>query len=223
MKLKYCLTCVMPRVFVLQMEDRYDLANAFWRVQEFYESPEFKGKNFTLEEYMRWYAKEYGEGSFSYAKDWSGFNVPSKALNECYEKSTEFLAYDSFMLDVMATCQFLSGDESYYLIGVNPSAKDVIYHEIAHALFSTNHQYADEMHGALFNLDVETKNKLHDVLKEMGYATSVHMDEIQAYLSTGLYKGMHFVNPEQCTPFNEIFERFVNAVSLPYYPVSKSY
>lgn len=70
----------MARVLHVQIKDKYDLAMTFLRAQEWYESPKFHHKLFTLEEYMRWYSKAYGKGAFTYPKDWSGFNVPSAAV-----------------------------------------------------------------------------------------------------------------------------------------------
>ena len=79
-KLGYWLKRILPHVYHLHFEDPYQLAMHFLRAQEFYESPKFADKIFTLVEYMEWYAKEHGNGVFDYMKTWSGFNVPSWAL-----------------------------------------------------------------------------------------------------------------------------------------------
>lgn len=68
------------RVLHVTVKDSWDLAMTFLRMQEWYESPKFHHKHFTLEAYMRWYQKAYGKGTFSYPKDWTGFNVPSTAV-----------------------------------------------------------------------------------------------------------------------------------------------
>lgn len=72
----------MRGVIHVVIPDSWDLAMTFLRMQEWYESPnpKFARKHFTLEEYMRWYQKAYGNGAFTYPKDWTGFNVPSTAV-----------------------------------------------------------------------------------------------------------------------------------------------
>ena len=68
---------IMPRIFQIDFSERETLLKAFIRFQEFYESPEFKDKVFTVEEYAEWYMKAYKKDSFTYFSDWSGCNVPS--------------------------------------------------------------------------------------------------------------------------------------------------
>ena len=48
------------------------------RFQEHYESPEFTGTVFTVGAFRKWYAETYG--AFTYASDWSGFNIPGTVL-----------------------------------------------------------------------------------------------------------------------------------------------
>jgi hypothetical protein len=197
---------------LLETEERYDLAMTFWRAQEFYESPRFQHQVFTQAEYMRWYAKEHGKGSFSYAKDWSGFNVPSSALESCYEHHTERLPYDRFMLHIMKACEFLAGDEPYYLIGANSKSHDVLQHEMAHGLFSTNLQYRAAMHDAWSSLRSDAKACIEIMLEGMGYAPSVWADEGQAYLATGISEKMEqIVTLEDAVPFQNIYANAIKS------------
>ena len=59
---------------------------SFVRMQEFYESPKFKGKYFTLEQYMDYWSKEFGKGSFTYPSVWDGFNIPGKVLSDWWDR-----------------------------------------------------------------------------------------------------------------------------------------
>jgi hypothetical protein len=68
---------VADAIYLLRFETQYEITSSFLRIQEHYESPHFSGRVFTLEEFMDWYAAEYG--AFTYLEDWSGFNVPSTA------------------------------------------------------------------------------------------------------------------------------------------------
>jgi len=69
-------------IFLLRFDTQYELASTFLRIQEHYESSRFRKRVFSLEDYMDWYAAEYG--AFTYFEDWSGFNVPSTALAPFY-------------------------------------------------------------------------------------------------------------------------------------------
>ncbi|OGZ16930.1 MAG: hypothetical protein A3H76_05890 [Candidatus Lloydbacteria bacterium RIFCSPLOWO2_02_FULL_54_12] len=73
-------------VWRLSTRSRKLLAMTFVRMQEYYESgsPRFRGRIFTLGEFKDWYRKE--RGRWSYANDWSGFNVPSYAVHAVYRQ-----------------------------------------------------------------------------------------------------------------------------------------
>jgi hypothetical protein len=51
-------------VYLLRFKTQYELAATFIRVQEHYESSRFYGRIFSLEQFMDWYAKRYG--NFTY-------------------------------------------------------------------------------------------------------------------------------------------------------------
>ena len=65
-------------IYLIESKTRQDLAATFMRVQEYYESPVFGGRTFSVGEFAAWYASEYG--AFTYCQDWSGFNIPSWVL-----------------------------------------------------------------------------------------------------------------------------------------------
>ena len=60
-------------IFLVRFDTQYALASTFLRIQEHYESNRFRNRVFSLEQYMDWYAAEFG--AFTYFEDWSGFNV----------------------------------------------------------------------------------------------------------------------------------------------------
>ena len=101
MEIKYKLTEVKPNVFVVVVKEKYDRAMLFCRVQEYYESPntKFRGKNFSMWDYMKWYASNHN--GFSYADDWSGFNIPFDVLEKCYRNMQKFeTPYDEVMYKI---------------------------------------------------------------------------------------------------------------------------
>jgi hypothetical protein len=75
---------LIPHVYLFTFDSQYDLCMSFVRMQEFYESDsnKFRGKYFTLEKYMDYWSKKFGNGVFTYTKDWNGFNLPGKKLVE---------------------------------------------------------------------------------------------------------------------------------------------
>lgn len=70
-------------IYLVRLPNRYKLASTFMRFQEYYESSKFRGRIFSSEEFMDWYAKQ--KGNSTYFQDWgSGFNIPSCVLTPFY-------------------------------------------------------------------------------------------------------------------------------------------
>lgn len=185
MQIKYQIKEVKPNVFALVVKDRYDRAMLFCRAQEYYESPsaKFRGKNFSIWNYMKWY-HEQNDWGFSYGADWSGFNIPLKIVRECYNKLTKpETPYDKVMDEILFKLKNESNDS--YLIGAKDTKGETFKHEVCHALYHTNKDYKKQMdvytHGLPKTYYVTFKN---NILK-MGYAEKVIDDEIQAYLQYG--------------------------------------
>jgi hypothetical protein len=205
MIIKYKLKEVLPNIFAVIVKDKYDRAMLFCRAQEYYESPstKFRGKEFSIWDYMKWYHEQNGHG-FSYGGDWSGFNIPVAVLKECYTKlnKTE-TPYDKIMDQILSRILPNTG----YVIGCGNTTGITFKHEICHALYHTNKNYKKQM-------DVYTKGlpkKYYDTFKknilEMGYATKVVDDEIQAYIQYG-YDEARFskgVNFKQLKEYNKIY------------------
>jgi hypothetical protein len=188
MKVKYKLKQVYPGIYLCTIEDMYDLAMTFCRVQEFYESPikEIRGKRFTLVELMARYAKR-NEGSFSYPLDWGGFNVPGPVVSDLYDyEIKDHNMYDDIIAYIHDQIVEKQGNTHYYLIGSN-SDKSTIAHECAHALYFLDKEYKKNTKLILNKLYKSVYKKAEKVLFDLGYDKSVIDDELQAYLSTEFY------------------------------------
>jgi hypothetical protein len=188
----YKLTKHLDSVYLVQFEESYDLAMTFLRYQEFYEcaNEDIRGKQFTLLQFMDWYVKEVNEyDSFSYHLDWSGFNIPSTTIQEVRELGIlDMNHYDARMFDIYDDIRRIHGDSDFYLIGTSePTDPEdtTLEHELAHGLYYTNEQYRIEMNENWDTLSTHSKVLLADYLTETGYPEKVHIDEVQAYLSTG--------------------------------------
>lgn len=199
-----------PQVRHLVAPNRYELNATFMRLQEFYESPnpKFRGKAFTHEQYMDWYAysqdkpQDYDTARFSYFEDWSGFNVPGDVV-------CKFFQSDAFWLDMWKKERKLwellaptvsRHGESFYLIGTfaedsgDTSRKDVeeiVAHETAHALWYLSPGYRKTSKERISQMDEGIVHQIYKKLNDIGYAKEVFADELQAYLSTDTYDGVN--------------------------------
>lgn len=189
--INYFLDKVIDQVYHLVIPDHYDMCMVFWRVQEFYESPykEVRNKHITFFEFMDLYSKKKGHGCFTYPIDWGGFNVPNKIIEECYDQSLsyDYNHYDSVIIKTHE--EIKKTDEKYYLIGTTGSDSIALKHELAHAFYYLDPYYKREVNQVLKKIPDKYYKKMVSYLKEIGYATNVIEDEINAYLST---KNGHF-------------------------------
>jgi len=85
-----------------------------------------------------------------------------------------------------------------------------IQHEIAHALFYINPGYKKEMSLLVIEMERKIFDKIEDLLYNMGYDKSVIVDEIQAYMSTGLNPDMGRIRgiKKYTTAFKKRFKEF---------------
>jgi len=136
MSIKIAKSKIAKGIYLLRFKTQYELTATFLRIQEHYESPHFHGRIFSLEQYMDWYAKRYG--NFTYYQDWAGFNVPSTAFQQFYEGKFNPLSEKEKQLLRL----FKDVRERFYVIGIYDSgAKDSLTHELAHALFFVDDSY----------------------------------------------------------------------------------
>jgi hypothetical protein len=213
---------ILPHVYHLRFGKQYDAAMHFIRYQEYYESPKFRKKIFSIAEYMRWYSETYGKGAFTYPKDWTGFNVPSWALKEVRYSANVMLAMDERREDVFMNCIIdaiceKEGDNPFYFIGTSlegekEEGKNLLDHEIAHALYYVSPEYRAPMNQLLTawgdgeKFETKEYTKGLKVLGEMGYHQQTALDEMQAYCATGLCEELEGVIAKSTMrPFRKIF------------------
>lgn len=191
---------VKPYIYCVLIDDDYDRAMLFCRYQEFYESPykKFRGKPFTWMEYMRHYKNAWKKRVFTYPEDWSGYNIPSNILQMAHHMFCGETEYDDIMNDIYFNCAVDSkkknGDRhhDWYLIGASSKDLKTLDHEIAHGLYFTNQDYKKSVNKLIKNIKPTHYEKLKNKLIKMGYVNDKKIinDEIQAFMSTGLYNGL---------------------------------
>lgn len=173
------------RLYELRFDDQHEMCMTFLRYQEFYESPRYVGRKFTLAEYMSWYVKDQNkDGVFSYPQDWGGFNIPVDIIGQVHDMGIDDPNhYDSLMLAVYRTIR--AQCDSAYLIGVTKDAK-LDAHEVTHAMFHIDEEYHENVMSVLTDPTYGViLPKLKSILLNRGYADVTVLDEVNAYVTTG--------------------------------------
>lgn len=218
MKQAFEIIQVKPSIFLFKFKDYYDMAMHFLRYQEYYESssPKFRGKQFEIFDFMRWYSKKYGKDSFTYPKDWGGYNIPSSVISEVYPNITDYNRYDNAMYQAYIQCNLQLGQVTktpkFYIIGAVGNG-ETLKHEVAHGFFYTVPKYKEEMIKLTKELSPPLVKSLKTTLTKMGYTPKVHVDEIQAYMATGLADEFDSKLDKLCVPFIKVFKKYFNLTS----------
>jgi hypothetical protein len=165
---------IADRIYVVRFATQYALAATFLRIQEHYESSRFRGRVFSLEDYMDWYAAQFG--AFTYYEDWTGFNVPSTALDDFYSGRFDPLLRKERQL----LRRFVNLRAPFYVIGLFDDSD--LTHELAHALFFLQPRYRRDVREALRQHDTAGISKR---LAALGYHRRVLEDEVHAYVLAG--------------------------------------
>jgi hypothetical protein len=162
------------------------LTRAFLRPQECFESPEFRGKVFTLDEFKKWYIanspKGKSTGEFTYFTDWNGFNVPGDIIERLFNGEFDPTSEDEeALLNVLEPYR----GRKFYVLGTHAEKKTTsLRHEIAHGLFYTNKDYRREVLAVVDEyVDQEDVIRLHNFFRDSaGYHESVFEDEVHAHV-----------------------------------------
>jgi hypothetical protein len=179
--MKYKIIETSKNIYSVVVNDKYNLAMLFCRVQEFYESPNKKIRNnkFSIWHYYEWYSK-VNSGCFSYPKDWSGFNLPISVALNCYKINKIETPYDDLFVNILNKTNSKNG----YIIGVDKIGTKTYLHELCHGLYYVNKKYKKEMDDITNSLSKKDREKLKNNLIAKGYCLNVVDDEIQAYMAT---------------------------------------
>ena len=180
-------------ILLFTFKTQKELALTFFRVQEYYESPYAKlhGKEFSVFDFLNTMMNEKGE--IDYFAKWCGFNIPGSVINDWVESQQDF---DNLSISHLTHAERnlcveiyknISSKNEFYVIGALEKDSSTIDHEIAHALYSLNDEYRENMENLNRKFRKEFPkiyNSMSSHLKKMQYRSEVIKDEIQAYLSS---------------------------------------
>jgi len=198
-------------IYWAEFEDPYNMNMSFFRFQEFYESPlaDVKGLNVSYLDMMEKYSKNSEKGSFTYASDWGGFNLPSSMIDKVLSNGIkDHNRYDYVILSIHSMIRS-DTDKPYYLLGSARGA-DIGYikHEIAHGLYYTVPKYKAAMLANLNRVDESLLDRVYQEIFTSDYAVDVLEDEAQAYLSTGDESIESFVDKAVLSPFKDTYKKY---------------
>lgn len=143
------------------------------RFVEYYESPEFKGKIFTLGDYLYWYAKTYDD--IDYFEYFVAFNFPAAILTPFRNGLFNPLSKNEAWL---VECLSKISDLDYVIASSENSNR--VEHELLHALVYLFPDYEKMV------LGIVKKFKPIEILQELrylGYSRFVMADEVNSYIA----------------------------------------
>ena len=179
---------------------------SFLRFMEYYESPEFKGKIFTFEDYKHYYRMKHGE--FSYYEDWSGFNLKNEVIEPFQAGLFDPLSKEEkFILSVAPD------SPKFTIIGVSQEFKSDETHELAHSLYYLYPEYRAEITKLITQ---EMIDELNPVILDGEYVEDNLLDEIQAYMVDSVedlfedteYEYLIEKYKPIAEPFKDVFNRY---------------
>lgn len=207
---------IAKNIFHVNFPNQLELTSTFLRFQEHFESPYFRGKVFSLEEFKSWYVRNSPKGretgEFTYYSDWLGFNIPSNMLEPFYQgKFNPLSAREKRLLDLFRKKR----GSIFYIIGTSGASNHTtLKHEIAHGLFYTNPEYKKEVLKILDDIDSNDRKSMKSYLSGRGgYHPSVFVDETHANILSNIQRlrkrGLDVTNLKPISRrLNQVFRRY---------------
>jgi hypothetical protein len=205
--------------YLVNFDDQYQMCMHFLRYQEFYESPgdQFRGKKFTLIDFMEWYSKKFGDGAFTYSVDWGGFNHPGDTIEKVHALGIDDLnKYDVEMLKISNQIRKKTKEKFYIIGSLGKGKNSALNHEISHALYYLDGAYKEEMDALTAKMSKKSREMLFKYLERIGYTKEVFWDENQAYMATGLMENLKKYKSltKATAPFEAVFAKYTKGKLL---------
>lgn len=213
--MQWNLEKVIKKTYRMHFKKQTDMSSVFWRAQEFYESPKYRKKIFTFEEYKNWYSEEWGKGKWTYMTDWCGFNVPASSIAESRQlhNSNDFRDDDKLLFKIYDFIESLEGSKDFYLIGTygnSPETTGTYNHELCHAMWATMPEYRKKAKKLIQSTTTRQKEIMKKELFNDGYRSGVVLDESNAYWSTGIIHEKTRLGKVKTKEFEDLFKQYRN-------------
>ena len=181
---------LLNNIYHVCLDSKLELNSTFLRFQEHYESVEFRGKIFSVDEFKKWYTNNSPNGKrtgkFTYYEDWAGCNLASYVLEPFYDgKFNPLSAKEKKLLDLFPQGQI---EDKFYIIGTYKGGKPgTRKHEIAHGLFYCDAEYNKEVLVILGELPQEHRSEVDNYLASFNkFHPDVWVDETHAFIMNEL-------------------------------------
>lgn len=206
---------IKKNIYHLIFPSKGQPAKTLLRFQEHFESPRFRDKIFSLDEYKKWYIANSPRGKktgrFTYYRDWDGFNIPSNILEPFYKGKFDPLSKEE--KTILRLFKNKRKKKFYIIATFRNSGRYLFKHEVAHGLFYTNPKYKKEVTKILKRIDRKVKRQITNYLTRYGggYNRKVWTDEIHAHVLVDLnYLNKNKVNSSRLLEINKELEKTFN-------------
>jgi len=184
---------IKPQIFVATFHQSYHMNMTFKRYNEGsgHDDSRWRLQAFTIHDFDEFYAKQGADLNNSYAEDWGGFMLSGKEIANVIKTGIPDLnKWDQVMMTIFSMCAVEYPDLNFSLIGASRDVNEVdptlLRHEIAHALYDIEPAYRQKMDRLFNKIPPDLLDRILQILKSWGYCDEHLVDEVQAYLSTGI-------------------------------------
>lgn len=176
----------------LNFDSQQNMNLSFLRPTEYNENYHFKGRVFSLQDYIDWEISI--QNKFDYLSRIQGINMPATVLTLFYNGTfNPTSVMENRLLETVKP--FKSRINDIYLIGTFGRRTRVHRHEEAHGLYYIDQEYKESADKIVSSMKLKDRRKLEKMLEKEYYDSSVWQDEIQAYLVEEEYPSIPQTKP----------------------------
>ena len=206
---------ITPEIYHLKFKDQDAMGLHLLRFSSYYESKNIKlyRSIFSLEDALQ-YGYKNNKDEFEWA---DGINLPISIIYKMAKEYGSLLSIqEKFILSLIDNIKREQPALKYFIAtyGQDDEA-DELYHELAHAFYYTDEAYKIKSNALIKILPEKVQKEMYTYLSRLDYHESVHDDEFQAYMATGLLgEEKEVVNENLINMFRaKFFDLFLTTLS----------
>ena len=192
----FSLKRIAPKLWHLHFDSQYDMAMHLLRFNACPGDTKTPHEFFTIAEFKKCYKKYKKTKTFTYPKDWAGFNVSSDIFEPFLQNPIisfpDKNARDELMLGIVKTIISIDGKIFSMISTFGKQSISDYKHEIAHAFYFLNKNYRKKMRKNIAEISKLELEKFYKILIKFSYTSNKQAldDEFQAFAATGILDGM---------------------------------